>query len=383
MERRTDRWSVGELMQSFRLISFPDYQREPNLWSRIEKQRLIDSMVRQFDIASIYLYEHDESTIDCVDGRQRIGAIMAFLGANEADTDNGFQYRILNEIEDEATATAEFAAYDGSSFAQIQALPDPEAERFVELFKAYEITVVMLTKSSAAHEFNLQFTRLNLGTIINSGEKLNAMVGELRDTCFSGGGLGAHEFLGALGIPTRRYAAEQLAAQILAQIFSKEISGMYARTRHFDLQRLFKQCTIMDDDQNAIVAKIRRLLDLLAVAFKDPTVLRNRAIAVSTVLLAWELDIATEPAAQEYAGFVKQLQDRLRWQVRKGLDVDPQYRYLMDFQRDITQASVERPAVERRAVVMQAQYELWRQSVRLRGDDEWRERNPGKSLGID
>ena len=383
MERRTERWSVATLRELISMINFPDYQREPNLWSRAEKQRLIDSMMREFDIASIYLYEHDESAIDCVDGRQRIGAIMSFLGVNDADGDNGFQYRTMNEIEDEAGAMSEFGAYDGFTFARIRESQDPQAKRFVELFEKYEISVVMLAKSSEAHEFNLQFTRLNLGTIINSGEKLNAMVGQLRDACFSDRGLGAHEFLGALGIPTRRYAAEQLAAQIVAQIFSRDIDRVYARTRHYDLQRLFKHGTIMDERQKAIVAKTGELLDLLAGAFDDPTVLRNRAIAVSTVLLAWELGIATEPAAQEYARFVKELQDRLRWQVRKRLDVDPEYRYLMDFQRDITQASVEKPAVERRAAVMRAQYGLWQQSEMLRGDEEWREHNPGKRLGRD
>ena len=71
------------------------------------------------------------------------------------------------------------------------------------------------------------------------------------------------------------------------------------------------------------------------------------------------------------------------WQVGKGLDVDLEYRYLVDFQRDITQASVEKPAVQRRADVMKAQYELWTGSGKLRGDDEWTDNNPEKKLGRD
>ena len=49
-----------------------------------------------------------------------------------------------------------------------------------------------------------------------------------------------------------------------------------------------------------------------------------------------------------YAKFLEEFLGRLRWQVEKGLDVDPEYRYLIDFQRHVTQASVEKPAVDAR-----------------------------------
>ena len=380
MERKTEQWSVADLRELVGLVSFPEYQREPNLWSRTEKQRLIDSMVRQFDIASLYLYQHDEDAIDCVDGRQRIGAIMSFLGKNPTDKDNGFPYRLLNEIEDESVSENEFGACAGLTFVEMVDSPLPAARRFVEQFERYRMSVVMLTQSRAANEFNLQFTRLNLGTIINSGEKLNAMVGDLREECFSKHGLGAHRFLKSLGIPTRRYAAEQLAAQIVAQIFSKEANGAYTRTRHYDLQRLFKDHTVMTKEEEALVVRVSGVLDLLDGAFDQAALLRSRAMAVSTVLLAWELDIDSVDSAGDVVEFVEQMQTRIVWQVGKGLDVSPDYRYLVDFQRDITQASVEKPAVERRSVVMMEQCRLWRDSKRLRGDEEWEMRNPGMVL---
>ena len=114
-------------------------------------------------------------------GGREIGAIMSFLGDNESDQDNAFAYRVLNEIEDESHGAIEFASYDGWTFAQLQESAEPGAQRFIKKFQKYEMTVVMLTDSISAHEFNLQFTRLNLGTIINSGEKLNAMVGDVAE----------------------------------------------------------------------------------------------------------------------------------------------------------------------------------------------------------
>jgi len=104
--------------------------------------------------------------------------------------------------------------------------------------------VVILSDSARPEEFNLQFIRLNLGTIVNSGEKLNAMVGDLRDICFNK--LVNNRFLQSVNIPTRRYARAQLAAQIVAQVFSVEKAreeGVeeFTRVRHADLQKFFKE----------------------------------------------------------------------------------------------------------------------------------------------
>ena len=45
------------------------------------------------------------------------------------------------------------------------------------------------------------------------------MVGEMRDLCFDSNRIGKHPFLDTLRIPTRRFAKEQVAAQVIAQVF--------------------------------------------------------------------------------------------------------------------------------------------------------------------
>src|SRR5439155_77651 len=89
---------VPDLRREYVRINFPEYQREPNIWSRAAKQRLVDSVLRHFDIASLYLYQNEDGSLDCIDGRQRIGALMSFLGENPDDEDNGFTVRNSNEI---------------------------------------------------------------------------------------------------------------------------------------------------------------------------------------------------------------------------------------------------------------------------------------------
>jgi hypothetical protein len=372
MQKEILSWTVDDLERLYLTIDFPEYQREPNVWSKAAKQRLVDSMLRHFDISSLYIYKTNDGSIDCIDGRQRIGAIMAFIGKNPEDDDNQFALKSSNEIYTDIDFP--FSSLDGLSFDAIREKSQEgvlEAKILTEEFRSYKLTIVQLSDSKRAEEFNLQFTRLNLGTAVNAGEKLHAMVGEMRDTCFKKGELGSHPFLAGVSIPTRRYSREQVVAQILAQVFSVREANDYTRTRHFDLQRFFKENATLDDNKRGWVKEITSVLDLLAIGFKDSGDLSNRAITVSTVLLAWKLGLEAEPEAEKFASFIREFICRLKWQTAKGLEVDTEYRYLIDFQRHVTQASVEKPAVQARATALEEEYSRWMQTGRLRGDSEY------------
>src|SRR3954471_6587194 len=117
MERSATTFKIRDLRQEFPRIEFPEYQREPNVWNLDQKQRLIDSILRGFDIAAIYLYEREDKTWECIDGRQRLNAIMSFLGKNQPDPDNAFNIRIHNEIADEDPE--ELTGLYGQSFDQL------------------------------------------------------------------------------------------------------------------------------------------------------------------------------------------------------------------------------------------------------------------------
>ena len=381
MRKHIETWTVAELIERFSQISFPDYQREPNLWSLIEKQRLIDSIVRQFDIASLYFYKHDDGSLDCVDGRQRIGAILSFIGENPDDKDQRFSFRLLNEIYEDEDSN-KFRVLADKRYSEISQ-SEGIAQEFVDRLMNYTLSIVRLSDSREPAEFNLQFTRLNLGTILNAGEKLNAMVGDMRNECFGEGGLGSHQFLNATRIPTRRFAREQVAAQILAQVFSLKEDKDYTRTRHFDLQRFFKDCNPLTPEQRELITKVRDLLDILIEPFEPLTVLRNRAITVSTVLLAWENDVTTEDQAGQLAKFIEEFQYRLRWQIGKGLEMDGEYHYLLDFQRHLTQATLEKGAYVARARFLREEYSFWQENNELTGDTNWKNRFPGRDPSVE
>lgn len=64
------------------------------------------------------------------------------------------------------------------------------------------------------------FVRLQLGLLLNSGEKLHAATGKMKQFVF--GKLAPHPFITNIGISKRRYTKETLCAQIALNSFSRE-----------------------------------------------------------------------------------------------------------------------------------------------------------------
>ena len=374
MERDIETLSIQELRGLFADIAFPEYQREPDVWSREQKQRLLDSVLRRFDIASIYLYRREDGGFECIDGRQRLNAMMSFLGANPLDVeDDGFPLKIHNEIS--ANLPSPYEALDGHTYAWIEDAADtnPLASQAVEAVLGYEFAVAYLSAATVADEFNLQFLRLNLGSLINAGEKLNAMVGNMRDLLFEPRGVGGHAFLDRVGIPTRRFAKQLTAAQVLLQAFSQEETESFARARHFDLQKFVKAHVDIQDD-HPIVADVSATLDALEEKLGDATgaALRNRAIAITVIVFARQARLFEDTDRMDaFADFLHTFLGRLKWQVgnMKDYAIDERYDYLVEFQRHLTQASVEKSAVTRRHEIFEELFTEWLETGRLRSDD--------------
>lgn len=361
MQRVPTTFTIRNLQHEFPRIEFPEYQREPTVWSRDQKQRLMDSILRGFDIAPIYLYERDDEAWECIDGRQRLNAIMSFLGVNDADDDNQFALKIHNEVADEAPG--ELFRLNGVKF---DALEVDDREAILD----YEVITVILSGSREPDEFNLQFLRLNLGTLINAGEKLHAMVGVMRDRLFGEHGLGKHLFLDRVGVPTRRYAREVIATQLMLQASFYAQHNEFTRGRHFDLQKYLKLYADHEDPRLPQISQTLDALEANAPAVGDA--LGNRAICVSVILAAWALDVRDKPElATQFGEFVATFLRRLAEQVErmKEFDIDHRYDYLVEFQKNLTQAAVEKPAIEYRHRMLTREFAVWRETGCLTGDD--------------
>jgi hypothetical protein len=375
MQRAIYEITIEELIDLFPTISFPEYQREPDVWSEDQKQKLIDSVLRNFDISSIYLYEvADSGGLECIDGRQRLNAVMSFLGRNPSDGHDGFRIKFENEVAD--GVPNEFAPLNGLRFTDLEA-HEPLGPKALEAILTYPISFVYLAGAREPSEFNLQFLRLNLGTLINAGEKLHAMVGNMRNAIFLEGGLGKHPFLESVNIPTRRYAREQTAAQIMLQVFAFDERSEFARARHFDLQKFLKQTAEIELPHPLMTEVIEALNVLNRSSEALGGSLKNRAMTITVVLRAWRMRLfeAEDDTVDSFVSFLLLFLGRLRWQAKNMRDyhASSTYGYLVEFQRHLTQASVEKPAVTARDRILEEQFEYWLGEGVLEGDRAYEE----------
>lgn len=363
--------TIEDLVHMFPSIDFPEYQREPSVWDLWKKRRLIDSVLRDFDISSIYLYKYltkkKDKMYDCIDGRQRINAILSYLGKNpEEGQDNEFRLKISNEISQD---TQEYKDVDNKMFSELN------SSRKKQIL-GYRLNVVVIEKVENEEELNLLFLRLQLGSILNAGEKLHAMIGDMRNAIFGDGGLGKHKFFQEIKIPYRRYAREQVAAQLVLNYFSLRKDKEYHRARYIDLQDFFKNYSTFSTTDQELILRIRKNLDKITKHFgKKLALIKNRAIAVSVFLfVSMLLEDKQEAKIGRFIEFFEKFIDTLKWQVARGMDFDREYRELLKFQSYVTQAAGERYAIENRQKFWEEYFAYYEKERRIKGDKEYRNR---------
>jgi hypothetical protein len=374
MKKSNERWTIKQLFERRHLVEFPEYQREPTVWNLEKKQRLIDSILRDFDIASIYLFKKEDATYgyayDCIDGRQRINAILSYLEENKEDKeDNGFHLTMANEIYDDL---GRFGEVNNKRFKN---LPREWQDRIWN----YPINVVEIDHVENEEELNLLFLRLQLGQILNAGEKLHAMTGEMRDYIFND--IGRHDFFKGIRIPYRRYAREQVAAQIVLNSFSRKETGQYHRSRYIDLQEFFKERNRLSKNDSKLTNEIRQKLDMVCQYLKDELhLVGNRAIAVSLFLFVSELiDQSRENEIAQFAEFLVKFMKTLKWQIPKGVQMDAAYHYLLDFQTYVTQAAGEKYAIQNRHDFLSKGFYYYKRKKAIEGDDKYFEHTGEKA----
>ena len=78
-ERDVIPMSVKELHEARADLSFPEYQRQPNLWPIQKKALLIDSILQDIDVPKLYFNKTEDGDLEVVDGTQRLWTIWGFL----------------------------------------------------------------------------------------------------------------------------------------------------------------------------------------------------------------------------------------------------------------------------------------------------------------
>ncbi|WP_299164854.1 DUF262 domain-containing protein [uncultured Tateyamaria sp.] len=245
-----------------RIDPTPDYQRPP-AWSRKQKQLLIDSILREYDIPKMYWRSVDRDDgvkYEVIDGQQRLRTIWEFRDGKYAlprDTDP------IQGIE-----------CSGKKYDDL----DMDIST---VFDSYAVDVVIIDdaiQTDEEDEVRDMFLRLQNGTTLKAQEKRNAMPGQMRNFARE---IAAHPFFENCKFNNSRFTFDHVASQMICI----EIAGGPTSVRDSDLNRMYRSNTAFDANGKH-GKKVRRVLDYLLRAFPEKTPELERYNAISLYCLA-------------------------------------------------------------------------------------------------
>lgn len=149
-----------ELLFNKKELIIPTVQRDL-VWTTSQKQLLIDSILKDFDIPKLYfrpIIEDGKQKYEIIDGQQRINAIMEFLN-------------------DEFALPSDSDPFDGDTTAN-KKYSELSSQIQIE-FKSRSLDVVHLMNYTD-EEMEETFLRLQNGTPLKAPEKRRAIAGEMR-----------------------------------------------------------------------------------------------------------------------------------------------------------------------------------------------------------
>ncbi len=240
----------------------PDYQRPP-AWSTKQKQLLMDTILRNYDIPKFYwrkVSRPDGVLYEVIDGQQRLRTIWEYRAdkfglAREADPINGYKV-------------------SGLRFSELP----PE---LMMAFDTYQLDVVVVTDAVVnddEDEVRDMFLRLQNGSTLKAQEKRNAMIGRMRDFVKQ---IASHPFLERCRFTNKRFTFDHIAAQTVLI----ELSGGPCNVKDADLNRMYKEQS--DFDPAGVQGKkVRRVYDFLNRAFSEKTPELERYNVITLYCLA-------------------------------------------------------------------------------------------------
>jgi len=225
-----------------RINTNPDFQRPP-VWGIPQKQLLIDTILRDYDIPKLYWRKVSSKPdkYDVVDGQQRLRATWGFFDG---------EFRLPKDADD----------IDGLKIAGAlySELPDELRMRF----DVYPLDVVVLEETDG-DEVREMFLRLQNGTSLKAQEKRNAYPGKMRGFVKK---IASHDFFKKVGFADSRFTYDHIAAQFICL----EIGGQPVNIKNTDLNKMYKEN--QEFDEKCVIAKtVLRNLSIFNEIFTDKT----------------------------------------------------------------------------------------------------------------
>ena len=301
-------------------IEMPDFQRE-EVWPDVKKRLLIDSILQGWHLPKFYFRKLDDGSFECVDGQQRLSAIFEFF-------------------DDQLSLDADTAKRVGG--ARYTELPDDVSDAYDD----FEIDVEEIEGATDV-ELEELFKRLQLGTPLNTAEKINAIQSELGTFCRD---MADKPFFDKkIALKDTRYTH----FETVVKWAFVEARGIQPQMRHRQLESLLRDNRTFSCSSDT-AKTICGAIDFLDKAFaKECTALRNRANTLSICMLAsrvYSQAVIGGAAAKEFRTFVESFFGDLSAEVEKGVKaVDKE---LLRYQHAITSGSTGGDSIRTRINIL-------------------------------
>lgn len=276
-----------------RIDTNPDFQR-PAVWGNSQKQLLIDTMLRDYDVPKLYWRKTGAKpdTYDVVDGQQRLRAIWDFFDGN---------FKLPKDSD----------PIDGMNIAGCVYKDLPDELRMK--FDVYALDVVVL-EDTDDDEVREMFLRLQNGTSLKAQEKRNAYPGKMRDFVHA---LSKHAFFEKVGFANSRFNHDLVAAQCACL----ELAGKPTNIKNADLNKMYENNKGFDD-KSAEAKSVVRVLKILNDIFKEktPELERYNVISLYCVIAELQKQYVIEDIKPHFYDWFIQFEQERRLQEEKSED---------------------------------------------------------------
>lgn len=266
-------------------LVIPKVQRDL-VWTKSQKQLLIDSLIKDFDIPKLYfrpiVNDQGKQIYEVIDGQQRINAIIEFLN-------DGF------ELAPDADP------YGLESLAK-KKYSELSTDFQVE-FNSRALDIIHLVNYSD-EEMEETFLRLQNGTPLNAAEKRRAIAGEMRNVVRD---LAQNPvFKNYCGFNDLHYAYEDICAKVLIQLIAGRPTSISAQA----LRKMYEQNNQISSSDK-VVKDAKRALNFLNTAFgkvdSNPRLkkyaITDLAVIVNGLLDSYDLNQYPEEFAKAFLDF--------------------------------------------------------------------------------
>jgi len=338
-------------------IEFDAWYQRPEVWSKKKKQKLIDSILRGYDIGVIYIRDIDDETYDyeVLDGQQRLRAIDQFMLG---------EYKTSSKL--------------NQDIDQIQYDELKQHGELLPRWNSKELHFQKITKGDDRTVADF-FLRLQEGMELNTAEILNAIVGDMRSRVIS---LSKHDFLKKTGITDTRFRHRLL----VAQVFNLEINGdfenkSFPRMGKKELLRMYESYRTTVPRQK--LRSIKRTLNLLNRIFEDASYIRNQGDFLPIYMLTRYLkrDYAIRGLENSISDFVAEFLLKVHnVDVKNNTEVNPADRQYYDYRYARMSGALSSRSFKIRFNVILGQY--LQDHPNLQQKDESRAFDYGQKLAI-